>query len=99
MIQCTGSNVFIVPTDPIEANTVKGIVTDIGSTGSINVCRGNVVYYSNDDVLAKLVINGVTVDVVVHWRIFGKEVKDEYKKKANKESDSIEFAGFGNMAF
>jgi hypothetical protein len=75
-IKCYGSCVFINPIFN-ENNTYKGCVYDIGTTSTIMINIGDMVYYNKDDINSIIIDkDGCESHCIFHTKIFGVEYND-----------------------
>lgn len=79
-IQCFGSNVFIKIINKYD-DVCKGEVAAIGTTSTIKLQKGNIVYFNINDVSATIAIKDDYIVSIAHYKIFGLQTFKSYMKE------------------
>jgi hypothetical protein len=96
---CYGSNVLIEPIEVTKGTSkaraptgsIRGIIRALGTTSTIHLEIDDVVHYNPDDILSSVIIGGVSLDIILHYKI--------YVKEDGAEILEFPFNGFGKMQF
>ena len=85
-IKATASSVLIEPISKTK-NTYRGRVSSVGSSSCISVNVGDIVYYTEEEILSEMNIPQ-TVHAMFYYKIFAVEKQDNYIDNLNKSINS-----------